>query len=119
MKKRFLLIFLALLLIMAVGCANEEPTEANDQSTDKVEEVEVVGGTKIDYPTQSEQEIFGDASKEEISDIVDELIEKVSDDEDYENNIDSIIEEVFKGYGITDKDNLDLAKSKIRVSKPE
>ena len=120
MKKRFLLILLTLSLIMAVGCANEEPADTNNQNTDNVEEVDVVGGgIKIDYPTQYEQEIFGDTSKDEISDIVDDLFEKVSDDEDYENNIDSIIEEVFKDHGITDEDNLDSAKSKIRISKPE
>lgn len=119
MKKRFLLIFLTLSLIMAVGCANEEPKDTNSQNTDNVEEVEVVGGTKIDYAIEDEQEIFGDASKDKIDEIVNEIFEKVSDDEKYENNIDSIIEEVFKDHGITDEDNLDSAKSKIRISKPE
>ncbi|KTE90795.1 hypothetical protein AT727_23680 [Desulfitobacterium hafniense] len=109
MKKRFLLIFLTLVLIMAVGCANEEPAEITDQSTDSVEEVEVARGIKIDYDVEYEQEIFGDASKDEIYEIIDDIFEKVSDDEDYENNIDSIIEEVFKDHGITDEDNLDFA----------
>lgn len=119
MKKRFLLIFLTLSLITAVGCTNEESTEITDQSTDNVEEVEVVGGTKIDYAIEDEQDIFGDTSKDEIDEITNEIFEKVSDDEDFNKNIDSIIEEVFKNHGITDEDNLDAAKSKLRISKPE
>lgn len=126
MKKRFLLMFLTLLLIMAAGCANEEPTDSTNQNTDnaevpeEVDEIEVVGGgTKIDYAIKDEEEIFGNISKEEIVEIVDEIFEKVSDDEDYENNIDSIIEEVFKNQGITDEDNLDAAKTKLRISKPQ
>ena len=85
-----------------------EDTEITDQSTDSVEEVEVARGIKIDYDVEYEQEIFGDASKDEIYEIIDDIL-KSFDDEDYENNIDSIIEEVFKDHGITDEDNLDFA----------
>ena len=41
MKKRFILILLTLSLIMAVGCANEEPADTNSQNTDNVEEIEI------------------------------------------------------------------------------
>lgn len=119
MKKRFLLIFLTLSLIMSVACANKEPTDTDSENTDNIEELEVSGGMKVDYAIRDEQEIFGDASKDEIDKIINEIFGKVSADEDYKNNIDSIIEEVFKVHGITDENNLDSAKSKIRISKAE
>lgn len=40
MKKRFLLIFLILSLIMAVGCENEDLTGTTNQDTDNIEEIE-------------------------------------------------------------------------------
>lgn len=102
---------------LLTGCYNSQ-SEA-PKEVDEIEVVEVLGGTKIDYAREDEQDIFGDISKKEIIEIVDEIFEMVSDDGDFEDNIDSIIEEVFKKHGITDEDNLDAARSKLNISKTE
>lgn len=48
MKKRMLIVFFALLLIMAVGCGNEDPKDINNnQNTDNTEEIEEVETYKI------------------------------------------------------------------------
>lgn len=117
--KKILILVISLILTISLltGCDNSQSEEPEE--VDEIEAVEVVGGTKIDYAREDEQDIFGDISKEEIIEIVDEIFEMVSNDEDFENNIDSIIEEVFKKHGIRDEDNLDAAKSKLKISKTE
>lgn len=117
--KKILILTISLILAMSLltGCDNSQSKAPEE--VDEIEVVEVVGGTKIDYAREDEAEIFGNLPREEIIEIVDEIFEKVSNDEDFENKIDSIIEEVFKNHNITDEDNLDAAKSKLNISKTE
>lgn len=54
MKKRMLIVFFALLLIMAVGCGNEDPKDTNNnQNTDNTEEIEEVEEYIISSETNS------------------------------------------------------------------
>lgn len=121
MKKIFILtISLILIILLATGCDNSQIAAPEIDSSEEVEEIERViteSGTKITYERQYEEDIFGDLSIKEIEKIIDEIFEKVSKNNDSEGNIDLIIEEVFKEYGITDEDKLNTAKSKITISK--
>jgi hypothetical protein len=42
---------------------------------------------------------------------------EIYEDEDYEKNLDSIIENVFRKYGINDSDDLEAIKSGLKISK--
>ncbi|WFA08228.1 hypothetical protein [Tissierella sp. Yu-01] len=46
-----------------------------------------------------------------------DLGNEVFENKDYENNLDSIVEKVFREFGIEGSSNLDAAKSRIKVSK--
>lgn len=114
--KKVLIFTISLILVISLvtGCDN-----SRSEAPEEVDEIEVVGGIKIHYAIEDEEDIFGNLQKEEIIEIIDEIFEKVSNDENFKDNVDSIIEKVFKQHGITDEDNLDAAKSKLKISKTE
>lgn len=74
------------------------------------------GSLTIKWDINLEKEIFGELSKDEIGRLLSDIAAEVYDDEDYENNLDSIIEKVFREAGINDSSKLDTAKSSIKVS---
>lgn len=69
----------------------------------------------ITYDITKEKEIFGELSKEEIADILTDIANEVYEDENYNDNFHSIIEKVFKNYGIDDSLKLNSARSYIRA----
>jgi hypothetical protein len=117
MKKKFILIVSLILVIsLLTGCDKTQEDIKLDEEIE-VNEIEVENkGVKVEYPVEYEEDIFGDLSKEEINEIVDEIFEKISKSDKYKENIDLAIEEVFKEYGITDENNLQVAKDKIIIS---
>ena len=107
MKKIIMAIFFISILIISVGCESSEIVE--DEAPD---EMIVVG-----YSGSFQEEIFGDLSREEIDKILNEISEEVRQDEEYEKNMDSIIEDVFKENGIEEEEKINTAKAKIEISK--
>lgn len=109
MKKIILAILLIGILTLSVGCQNSK------SEVDKIAQGKAI---VICYDLDDSEEIFGDLSDEEIKDITEQIIDKVSKDDDYkEDKKDSIIEDVFKENGIEDDNQINAAKSKITISK--
>lgn len=71
----------------------------------------------IDY-SNLDKDVFDNLSDEEINDLFADIANEAFEDEDYESNLDSIIENVFGKYGIDISSNLDAVKSKLKKSKP-
>ncbi len=83
----------------------------------KEKNIELGGAWSIGYSDSDKEAIFGDLNEGEINKIMDEIMNEVREDDDYEENKDLIIEEVFKANGITDPDKINAAKSKLIISK--
>ena len=80
--------------------------------------INISGGfMSVGYDVLYEEEIFGDLNEVEISTLLENISEKIQEDEDYEKNKDSIIEEVFKDNGVIDVKRINAAKSKLIISK--
>ena len=111
--KRILLLVAVIVgvALMTVGCNN----------TNKEEPQEVVtntgGGIVIGYSVEDKEKIFGSLNTEEIQNIIGKIRDEVEEDENYADNLDSIIEKVFKESGINDTEKLEAAKSKLTISK--
>lgn len=71
----------------------------------------------IDYSSLDEN-VFNDLSNEEIDNLLIDIANEIYKDEDYESNLDSIIENVFKEYGVDISSNLEDVKSALIISKP-
>lgn len=120
-----ILILVAVLVgvaLLTVGCNNtnkEEPQEIQEDGQIEevvVKEVEAGKGVSIEYDIKYEEDIFGDLSKEQINEIVDGIFEKLSKNDEYKENTDLAIEEIFKEYGITDVNKLEAARNRILIS---
>lgn len=71
----------------------------------------------IDY-SNLDKDVFEGLSDEEISDLLTDIANEVSEDENYENNLDSIILNVFNDYGVDISSKLDHIKSNLIISRP-
>lgn len=110
MKRIFLLAAVLVgVALLTVGCnkANEEePLEGVNNN---------VAGLVIGYSSEDKEEIFGSLSIEEIGDVIGKITDEVAEDENYADNLDSIIEKAFKESGINDANRLEAAKAKITI----
>ena len=75
--------------------------------------------TGVSYNMDDQEAIFGELPLEDIQNLVDELSTEVNESKNTKKeDIDLIIERVFKKYGIEDKEKLDAAKSdKLSIRK--
>jgi len=71
----------------------------------------------IDY-SKLDLDVFGDLSQEEIDNLFMDISNEIYEDEDYESNLNSIIENVFMEYGLDISSNIDDVMSKLKISKP-
>lgn len=74
------------------------------------------GQLAIIYDINKQKEIFGELSKEEIASILTDIAVEMYQDEDYETNLHSIIEKVFRESGIDDSSRLNAVKSYFRAT---
>lgn len=112
-RKPLLIISLICMLLLITSCNNtkEEDLMINN-------DVPIINNmVSIDY-IDLDEDIFGDLSKEEIDNLFMDIANEIYEDEDYESNLDSIIENVFIEYGIDDPDDLDIIKSELKISRP-
>lgn len=70
----------------------------------------------IHYDEYLKKDIFGDLSDEEIYKILRVISMDIRKDKDYENNLELIIENAFKEFGIDDSSKLNYAKSGIKIT---
>lgn len=109
-----ILILIAVLVgvaLLTVGCNNANEEEPQKGETNNV------AGLVIGYSSEDKEEIFGSLSTEEIGDIIGKITDEVAEDENYADNLDSIIEKAFKESGINDIERVEAAKSKLTISK--
>lgn len=108
--KRILLLVAVLvgIALLTVGCNNSNEEEFE-------EDINTGGGIVVGYSAEDKEKIFGSLSTGEIDVIMNKISDAVAKDENYENNLDSIIEEAFKESGINDNEKLEAAKAKLTV----
>lgn len=107
-----ILILIAVLVgvaLLTVGCNNANEEEPQKGETNNV------AGLVIGYSSEDKEEIFGSLSTEEIGDIIGKITDEVAEDENYADNLDSIIERAFKESGINDTERLEAAKAKLTI----
>lgn len=110
LKKTFILaITLIIIALLFTGCQSL-------QGESKEKDLYIGSSPNVWYELNDQTEIFGNISREEISNIQYEIAKRYSESNNPENEIDSIIEETFKEYGITDQDKIDAAKAKLNIS---
>ncbi|WP_353097254.1 hypothetical protein [Tissierella praeacuta] len=81
-----------------------------------IKEKDWYNGITIQYDCSLEKEIFGDLSQEEIVKLLGKIAKEIKKDKNYEDNIDSIIKNVFREFGINESSNLDVAKSSLKIT---
>ena len=113
MKRIFLLVAVIVgVTLLTVGCNNSNEEESLEGVTNTG-----FGGIVVGYSIEDKEEIFGSLSTEEINGITENILDEVAKDKNYADNIDLIIEKVFKESGINDTEKLEAAKSKLTISK--
>lgn len=109
MKRTLLLIvFLVCVASLSVGCDNSNEEES-------MEIKNTGGGVVIGYSAEDKEKIFGSLSNEEIGVIIEKISDEVAKDENYADNFDSIIVDIFKESGINDTDRLEEAKTRLAI----
>ena len=111
-RKSLLIVSLIFILLLITSCNSTKEKDLMNNN-----DVPIINNRiSIDYSTLDE-DIFSDLSKEEIDNLFMDISNEIYEDEDYEKNLDSIIENVFRKYGINDSDDLEAIKSGIKISK--
>lgn len=108
-----LILIMGIFTLLLAGCSvRKENNEVVDGKTIKLDENV---GVRMNYPREYEKDIFSDLSEDEISEILEEILNKVSADDKYKENIDLAIEDTFIEYGIEDETSLNNAKKYIEI----
>jgi len=73
-------------------------------------------GISIQFDGSLEEEIFGDLSQENIAKLMGRISLEIKKDKNYFNNLDTIIENSFRKFGIEDNSNLEYAKNYLKIT---
>ena len=112
MKRILLLVaVIAVVTLLTVGCNN---AKEEDRIT---LDIPMNNMLSIDY-SNLDADIFGDLSQEEIDNLFMDISNEIYEYEDYESNLHSIIESVFREYGLDISSNIDDVMSNLKISKP-
>lgn len=108
--------------LLTVGCSNAKEEISNVELQEVImikEEIytPINNTLSIDY-SNLDEDIFGDLSQEEIDNLFMDIANEIYEDEDYESNLNSIIENVFSQYGLDISSKIDDVMSKLKISKP-